>query len=206
MTKLTARQRKVVSAERKLQLARAEAIQSYADLEQALCALFSYVSDTNPQVAGTIYFKITNSRARSDILAKLLRMKHKDTYNLFFNSLNKMIGEIDGKRNSVIHWHMLGIGDSGRRGQPRFREMVLLPPNFWTIDENTPSYNISSLNQFKTQCDYLAWATNSFVNKLNRREVLGVASPDIFQQPLNYPPPPPDSPLAQKPRSRRHRP
>ncbi len=195
MTKLTTRQKKVVAAERKLQIARAKAIQSYADLEQALCELFSYLSDTNPQVAGTIYFKITASRARSDILAKLLRMKHKDTYNLFFNSLIKMVAEIDGERNNIIHWHIQGIGDRGKRGQPRFQEMVLLPPNFWTIDENTPAYKLSRLGEFKIKCDFLAKATKGFVDKLNRRVALGVASPDIYRQPLEHPPLPPLPPL-----------
>jgi hypothetical protein len=200
MTKLTARQKRVVAAGRRLKLARAEAIQSYAELEQSLCELFSYLSDTNPAVAGTIYFKITNSRARSDILKKLMNMKHKTTYNLFFNSLIKMVGTIDGKRNEIIHWNMLGLGDSSPTGKPIFREMALMPPNYWTIDANTPSYTLDHLAEFTALCGFLAKTTKGFVDKLNRREVLGVASPDIYRQPLSHPHPLSDVPSSQKPR------
>jgi hypothetical protein len=201
MTNLTPAQKRIVAAGRRLQLARADAIQSYADLEQALCELFSYLSDTNPAVAGTIFFRITNARSRSAILDKLMHMKHKANYRLFFNSLLKMLGPIEEKRNGIIHWHMLGLGDKGPTGHPEFREMALMPPNFWTIEENTPSYNISRLNEFQAQCDFMTKATRLFVDKLNHRAALGVASPDIFQQSLEYPPPA-VHPLAQMLRSR----
>jgi hypothetical protein len=66
---------RVKAAERKLKIARANAIQQYADLEQALCELFSYLSDTNPIVAGTIFFRITSAHSRRAILDKLMRKK-----------------------------------------------------------------------------------------------------------------------------------
>jgi len=199
MTTLTPQQKQIVAAAQELQLARAKAIQSYADVEQVLCELFCYLSDTNPAVAGTIYFKITTSRTRLDILDRLMRLKHKSTYNLFVNSVIKMAGVIEKNRNAIIHWNMLGVGGEGTKGHPEFREMALFPPNFWTIDENTPSYTINHLNDFKAQCDFLRMAVRYFVDMLNNREILGRAPIDaaIFQQALEYPPPA-THPLAQE--------
>jgi hypothetical protein len=124
------RKRILNTATRKLQIARADAIQSYTGLEQTLCELFSYLSDTNPAVAGTIFFRLTNASSRSDILHKLMRMKHGDEYRLFFNSVLKLVRLMDGIRNEIIHWHMLGFGGEGPDGKPLFREMTLTPPNF----------------------------------------------------------------------------
>jgi hypothetical protein len=197
MSTLTPDHERVLVAAEKLQLARAKAIQSYASLEQVLCELFSYASETIPPVAGTIYFKITASRTRLDILDKLMKIKHKSTYALFFNSMRKMVDMIERNRNEIVHWHMLGVGDEGSTGRAEFREMVLFPPNFWIIDQNTPRYTIDDLLNFKSQCDFLGMAVRMFVDTLNNREFLGrpPIDPGIFQRALEYPPSA-DHPLA----------
>ena len=51
---------------------RGKAIQAFAGLEQSLCLLFRYVTDTTPDVAGIIFFKIVNASTLHYILDKLL--------------------------------------------------------------------------------------------------------------------------------------
>src|SRR5204862_2170427 len=80
------------------------AIRSFAGLEQTLCAIFSSVSDTHHAVAATIFFKITNFRARQGIIEKLLKRKHKDTYATFWKSLERNVENLSHARNNIVHW------------------------------------------------------------------------------------------------------
>ncbi len=195
---------KVRAAERKLQIARANAIQRYADLEQALCELFSYLSDTDPVVAGTIFFRIVNTRSRATILEKLMRKKHGKTYHEFFKSVMKGLRPIDDTRNEVIHWHLIGIGHRGANGKPEFREMVLTPPALWMFESADQQHTTELLAAFSEKCAFFTRVLSAFTDKLNRRVVLGRASLDIFHQAIKYPPPK-SHPLAQVQRRRARR-
>lgn len=84
---------------------RAKAVQAYANLEQALCRLFALLCGIQLDAAGIIFFKITNTQARNDILDKLFRWRFKDEFNLFRNSLFKTLRPIDIRRNEIIHWN-----------------------------------------------------------------------------------------------------
>jgi hypothetical protein len=66
---------------------RGKAIQSYANLEQALLTLFASLSGLKHDAAAIIMFKITSVDARSSILEKLFRRRFGSKFNLFRNSL-----------------------------------------------------------------------------------------------------------------------
>ena len=55
---------------------RGKAVQAYARLEQALCRIFADISGTAPQIAAIIFFRIQSTRARNDVLDKLLRLRY----------------------------------------------------------------------------------------------------------------------------------
>lgn len=48
------------------------AIQAHSRLEQAMCCVFESVSSLSHEIAGLIFYKITNTRTRDSILEKLM--------------------------------------------------------------------------------------------------------------------------------------
>ncbi|RUP00314.1 hypothetical protein [Hyphomicrobium sp.] len=161
---------------------RGRSIQSYASLEQSLCALFAYCGDIDPKVAGIIFFRISSTQVRNDILEKLIRRKFGSVYNLFWNSYLKELRPIDIKRNEVVHWNMITlIGDDGV-------SLQLRPPNFAGWDENTPQLLDSDLVAFMEKCGVFGRLANMF--HLATSIMTGAeAQPwlDVFKEPLVYP-------------------
>src|SRR5277367_5034805 len=80
---------------------RAKAIQTYANLEQGLCMVFSYVGDIPNESAGIVFFKISSSQARNAILDKLQRKKFWGKYNIFWNSLLEQLRPISASQQST---------------------------------------------------------------------------------------------------------
>jgi hypothetical protein len=176
-----------VPAEHRMMIARAIAIQAYAALEQSLCFLFAHLSDTSQQVAGTIFFRITNAASRVAILEKLMRMKHGNANRLFFNSVIAAIRPLDGKRNEIIHWHTTVVVGDGPTPGEAWLHLELAPPNFWVRDKNTPSILPEDMMAFEAKCDFWGRAINMLTMHLMHGPLDG-AWPEIFEQPLGYPP------------------
>jgi hypothetical protein len=179
---------------------RAKAIQAYAHLEQALCRLFALVAETNIEIAAIIFFKITNSQARNDIIQKLFQKQFKDEYNLFRNSLFKNMRPIDTKRNEIVHWNAVRTSTQNANGGLTY-ELSLKPPTFWTNLIDTPQLLDADFATFHEECRLYSLIISMFVATIR-----GYAGPmtdaelttwqKIFLQPLIYPPPP-DNPLFQ---------
>jgi hypothetical protein len=173
---------------------RAMAIQSYALFEQALGDLFAGLSDTNPIVAGIIFFRL-NASTRSPILEKLFRHKFHSQYNLFRNSLIKALRPLEGERNEIVHWNVtnqITPNDDGTMTGTLYLEA----PSLWTPDENVRRWGIDDLRAFQPKCAFFAGVVRMFSSiVIYRREFYGFppnfsdAWRDIFQQPLVYPPP-----------------
>lgn len=153
--------------------------------------LFAHLAGVSHQVAGIIFFRIVNTRSRLAILERLMRLKHGDRYNAFFNATMKRVSALDTTRNSIIHWAtMINV-------ETPEVSFSLVPPNFWDHDENTPEVTHADLIEFEIDCDYHARGLNAFTMHLSGYE-LPEPSRGIFQQPLPYPPPE-DHPLFRKP-------
>jgi hypothetical protein len=58
------------------QVARALAIESYAQLETQICFLFGSLLETTDDKASAVFFRITNARSRNEMLEELLRKTH----------------------------------------------------------------------------------------------------------------------------------
>ena len=177
-------------------IARSQAIQSYAHVEQGLCGLFAHLSETTPPVAATIFFRVTNSPSRIAILDQLMRRKHGASNRLFFNSLTKALRPLDGCRNEIVHWNTVAtVVDTDRA-----TDFCLQPPNFWAWNRETPEWSTERLIGFAEECDFYWRLTNMFTWFLTGTPpaARGPPWPDIFRQPLTYPPQA-AHPLAQQP-------
>lgn len=85
------------AATQRLALLRGFAINAYAGLEQSLCLALSHVGDMPPATAATIFFKVTNTRSRNEIIITLKKRKYGDRHNFFWNSIFKEVGRLDEK-------------------------------------------------------------------------------------------------------------
>ncbi|MET0181394.1 MAG: hypothetical protein ABW199_00760 [Caulobacterales bacterium] len=171
-------------------VARANAIQAYATLEQSLCLALSYLAGTDREVAGIIFFKVNSARSRLEIIDKLYRRKHRRSYALFWNSVIKEAGSLDQRRNSIIHWNVsshIHLGESGQQTT----KLELIPANIWAFNEGSEKIGVPQLQEFAGKCDVYSRALNIFIFMLSgdaphsaERDATWLP---IFQQPLTYP-------------------
>lgn len=182
------------SAEDTFWAIRAKAIQSYANLEQALSRLFAGLSETKMDIAGIIFFRI-GARARNTILEKLFKKKFMTEFNLFRNSLFDQLGPIDAERNEIVHWNVVNQVGRDEHGVPA-ANVTLMPPTFWSGDGNTPIKDKNALLEFTAKCNFYARLLNMFCVTTG---LIAAATPiseadkgpwlDIFAQRITYPPP-----------------
>ena len=184
----------------RLQIARANAIQQYSNVELGLCKIFGDLLGTEPELAGVVFFRITASRARNTIISSLLKRKTAKQYDAYWNGapnthkrhgMFTLIGELDGKRNEIVHWQTatnIAISDGGVAAS-----QSLVPPNVWGIKSDSPSISVKDLNAFSVKADFVARSLNMFaIIALNRAQIdVGEQQTwlRIFEQPATYPPP-----------------
>ena len=165
-----------------MQVARSKSIEAYSSLEQSLAKLLALCVPCDSETAGTIFFRISNTRSRMAIITALLKKRYGSGHSLFWNSAEKLIRVTDNARNNVIHWQtIVNIGHDV--------EVNLAPPNIWGHNDDTPSLSISDLDAFAERCHFISGTLNVFLLFL-----LGKLSPethgswhDTFRQPLDYP-------------------
>jgi hypothetical protein len=171
------------------------ATQAYAAIEQSLCYLLSYLSETKPDIAAIIFYRIVNNKSREQILEKLLKKKHGADYSLFWNSFAKILRELTETRNHCMHWHsMTYIGSNG------FEKVILRPPQVFNILDESQSITKEGLLEFITKCMDMTKLCNMFTIFLSKQfplENLYDTWRGIFQQPITYPLPH-THPLSQK--------
>jgi hypothetical protein len=175
-----------------LKIARADAIDAYGGLEIALTRLFAQVLGTKPDLAGIVLFRVGNARARNKMIEHLIKRKHGAKYNLYWNSVLKFIGQLDQRRNEIVHWHMMIQPNFNRTGRLTSATATLRPPNLWDRRRTKESLSGRDLREFASRCDFADAAVWSFVfygqgRHGNRK--LRATWQDIFRQPLTYPPP-----------------
>jgi hypothetical protein len=167
---------------------RGKTINGYADLEQSLCQLFAFLGGIERDIVGIIFFKIT-SHQRNSILDRLFKKKFGDQYSLFRNSLTAQLKPIDIARNEIVHWNTeVQIGSATNF------EVVLRPPNFWDMNENTPQKTKSDLIDFIEKCSFYSRLCNMFYMTMDTSLPMPEADKkrwlEIFAQRITYPPPP----------------
>ena len=179
---------------REFLILRGKAIQKYAELEHSLGSLYAFLMGVPPEIAGITFFKIQNTRSRTAILDKLLKRKCGNTYNVFWNPLGKLLGELDQKRNEIVHWGT--IVEIVLGAQDGTQELVLMPSNLWD-HKLEPRINGEDLYAFIVKCDFIQRSVNVFEAVISSPRILpdGSTFPvsdawrDICLQPITYPPP-----------------
>ena len=149
---------------------RGKAVHAYANLEQALCRIFSLVSNTTPWVSATIFFRITNARARNDILGKLIRRHFSNgAFNKFWDSILEAMSTIDRQRNEIVHWGtqtkltITSPRDGNTRAQLSSPAVILRPPRFWAdFGDTHPQITTDDLTAFITKCEFYSLNINVF--------------------------------------------
>lgn len=166
------------------------AVQAYASLEQRLCSLFAMASETNPEIAAIIFFKITNADARNGILDKLIRRRFGTTYNPFWNPALRRLKAVDRRRNEIVHWNALNAVSANEQGETVIR--LTLRPGAARGVVVEGELTDEDLAAFAEECDYLSRVLSIF-----RVAVSGEMSPDdakpwlaAFETAFVYPPEP----------------
>jgi hypothetical protein len=179
-------------ADVRLRLARADAIESYSSLELTLCSLFAILLGTKADLGGIVFFKITATRSRNSIIETLIKRKYGTEFNAYWNSVIKIIGQLDNKRNEVIHWYSGMNLNFARDGRISSATAMLVPPNLWDRKRGSPKLTEKTLNDFTLKCEFAEAAILSFLLYGKGRRIRRkprAAWRDIFRQPLAYPPP-----------------
>jgi len=171
-------------------LSRATAIQAYANIESALCTLFSRLLGIAEDTAGVVFYRITNARYRNKILQELQEKRCGDTHAKFWNSFESFVRRLDQRRNEIVHWHVVQDLDLSKP-HPEVASWNLRPPAGWLL--GSPAViSDKEMVEFIQQCEFISRLTNMFGMII----VQGKGSEDsrapwlkIFQQPIVYPPP-----------------
>lgn len=163
-------------------ISRAEALNSYALLERALTILFAAQLGTAPNYATLIVSKIINTRARNEVIQKVVDHSTGKRFRPFTNSLFAQVAEADGLRNQLVHWHVEERDDG---------TFALCPTDILsTSDARMTEAEIDALNH---HCLFLSGVTLVFSNH-TRDWAKDPALHERFRLPLRYPPEP-DDPL-----------
>lgn len=167
---------------------RGKAIESYAQLEQALCSLFAICTETKREIASIIFFKVTNSQARNAIIEKVVHQTFGSEYNPFLNSYLKELRNIDIKRNEIVHWSTAAYCTLDAKKRV-VAGLGLIPPSYWANRPADQRILPKDLVEFDQKCSVFARLCIMFHSILKPPEdvPLDTAWHDIFQQPLVYP-------------------
>ena len=171
--------------------ARGKAIQGYAQVENSLCNLFAGLGDMERKTAIIIFFRIASTDSRTKIIEKLLRAKHGNKLNLFWNPLAKEIDKLGKKRNEIAHW--LAAANIILDGKNIMHVGVMLVhPGSEDMGKGDNSQRLltKELIEYEQKCDEFVRLITMFNLALNSSAQLedGLQTwLDIFQQPLLYP-------------------
>lgn len=178
-------------ADARFKMARADAIDAYSGLEIAFARLFAVVLGTKPDLAGVVLFRVGNSRARNNMIEQLIKRKYGSKHNSYWNSVFKLVGQLDHTRNEIVHWTINVLPNFNRSGKLTSATVLLVPPNIWDRRRGKQKLTERDLKAFALKCEFAEAAVWSFVmfalaprNRKRRAVWL-----NIFQQPLVYPPP-----------------
>ncbi len=174
---------------------RATAINLYAEYEQSLHMVYAHLLRIEPDWSGVTFFRLNNARARLDIVERLLKKRHGDTYNHFWNSLKKHLRRLDEVRNQIVHWTIYDQTQGGKRF------MALIRPNFWDIESwaNSPYVGAAELYDFMERAEFFTRLLNAWLAVLRGDEHVPEPWRQMCQQLVPYPPPS-THPLYRKPR------
>ncbi|MEJ7776855.1 MAG: hypothetical protein WKF52_05620 [Sphingomicrobium sp.] len=161
--------------------ARAEALNAYALLEKGLALLFATALSTDPRYATLTISKIINTRARNEVVQRVVNMSTVNAFKAFTNSLFVLIGQCDSERNKLVHWYV----------EEKHGQIALRPTDLLTKSDDRMTAD--DINALWAKCLFLC----QLVSKFDAHQSNWAHDPALherFLQPLRYPPEP-DDPL-----------
>jgi hypothetical protein len=179
----------------KFTVARALAIEGYANVEQALSSFFSFLLGTKPDSGAIVFFRITNTHSRNRIIKDLIAKVHGDSYKAYWHGAKhvpgmfSLINQLDDQRNQIVHWHVIASIDLENKSQTS----KLAPPNFWSYGPHSTNITIYQLIDFAMKSDFVFKSINMFHWITGRKHPISDADRApwlrIFETPPTYPPP-----------------
>jgi hypothetical protein len=166
-------------------IARATSIEQYANIEQALVALCAHLMGVTVDVAGVPFFQMNNARARLIMLERLLKKRHGSEFNVFWNSLQKQLREMDNTRNQIVHWITEKTVTSDNESWT-----CLVGANYWDRTENSPKLRLDDLYDFILKCDFIYHLLQHFTWVISKSsKMIHPTWPAICHEEVVYPPP-----------------
>jgi hypothetical protein len=171
-------------AEHALLVARAQAIGGYSAVEQALSGLLATLLNVNQQKANIIFYRLRNVQGRNEILQDLISESTGITYEDFFGSVCGKVRNLDGRRNTIVHWHKsIEVSANGVNAS-------LTKPMDWFAPKEPSRITLSDLYEFWIEAQFYSRIIGMFDLYL-----LGKLDPDkhnawldIFRHKVVYPP------------------
>jgi len=194
-----------------LAIARAIAIQQYGNVEQSLSSIFALLLGISPDISGIVFFRITASWQRNQVLEDLLEKKFGTQYDTYWHGspgqsgiprtpgMFALLRQLDETRNQIVHWTT--AVNVGIEGDKVSRTESLIPPNIWGMKNDKRELTAADLSEFAAKADFVSRSINmfGFIHWPNVPEASKQPWRDIFQRPCAYPPSA-EHPLAPKPK------
>jgi hypothetical protein len=167
-------------------LKRALAIKDYVSVEGSLAGLFNTLLGTSLRTSGIVFYRFINARLRNSVLDDLIGLEHQQNVP-YWNSMLKVLRQVDARRNEIVHWAMGTTISSD--GSPVFRDPRLTPPNFWANTPDTPILRVTDIEDFSLRCDFVSRGVNILSASISGQLERGHTWHEICRQPVAYPPP-----------------
>lgn len=173
-----------------LRLLRGLAIEVYANLEHRLCTLLSTLTGMQQDIAGIIFFKITSADVRDKIIETLLKTKKGDEYNLFWNSIKKMLNDVSNRRNCIVHWSLV----MQKAHDGTISSWLTPGASVFTFNWTKTTMMPSEVADFILKCNFLAPLISNFailIGSINNQmpEAWRQRWEPIIREAAVYPPP-----------------
>ena len=149
---------------------RSLAIEQYANIEQALCRLFSDLMQAPLDRIAIVFFRINNTRSRNSFLQQLLKKEHGDKYDLYWhgkqpghNNVLGMMGLInylDDTRNKIVHWNLISSIDFSTT--PPSTKETLAAPNYFNLGPNSERIDKNIISDFIQKANFVSRSINMF--------------------------------------------
>jgi hypothetical protein len=171
-------------------VARAGAINAYAEFELYLAQLFETLLGSEPQKAFAVFASVRDSRARLSMIETLLRISYGEKYNVFFCSLSNKLQGLDAMRNRLAHWIVMQQTTGGKPFNPRIDIFLSEHPNIFAEGRMF----VNDVEYFSKQAGFYGLLIFNFSIYLRAPSAFQVQPNrrtwhDIFLEEVSYPPP-----------------
>ena len=158
---------------------RMSVLDTYTELERFLAETLRTIMGCPPDVAYTIFYRVTNTRARYAIMTDLMKMRYGNAFNPSWKKMQKWLVQFDATRNHLAHWSaVMEIGPDG--GAWTLRNPVVHFAN----SPETPDYNPETLQDVRTLMVHMGNVLMQFEMCLSRGPESALWQ--IFQQPVTH--------------------